>query len=352
MAEGEVSLTVIKGMIVDSAESKKVYSIHGERVVVSGTGSAIVDPLWNFLRSFESSLVDESPALRIRFFSVPSPQAIPIPIPSLAERIESHNTQTFGEDLIGAWQCDVYASEGILTVDLHAKGRLQINYGEGTGRGYLVNPESFHPDIRVSYFHFVLSELLKRQGLYTIHATALEKGGRGVLIPGYSGRGKTTACISLLRSGYRCLSDDHPFLKTTNGMLEVLAFPEKVDVTENSLQFFPELRDESHGKLYQGLIKRYFHVEDFFPGGTAKACDPRLLIFPHVVNRATSHVELVSKREALEEILPHGLLVYDKAIARKEFQALSHLIQKVKAYRLFFGRDVLDLHRVIDPLLS
>lgn len=333
-------------------ESNKVFSIHGETVFVSGNDPAVVDPIWKFLRYFESSLPGDSAALHIQFFSANSPQDIPIPIPSLSERIESHNTQTFGKDLIGAWQCDVYAGEGILTVDLHEKGRLQIHYGEGTGKGYLVNPESFHPDIRVSYFHFVLSELLKRQGLYTIHATALEKGGRGVLIPGYSGRGKTTACISLLRSGYRCLSDDHPFLKMGNGTLEVLAFPEKVDVTENSLKFFPELRDESHGKLYQGLIKRYFHIEDFFPDGTATSCDPRLLIFPQVVNSPSSHVELVPKREALEEVLPHGLLVYDKAIARKEFQAWSQLIKKVNSYRLYFGRDVLNLDRIIDPLLS
>lgn len=339
-------------MNVDRGESNTVYSIHGERVIVSVTDSGILNPISNFLRYFESSLGREAASVRIHFFSVTSPQAIPIPIPSVSERIESHTTKTFGEDLIGAWQCDVYASGGILTVDLHEKGRLQINYGEGTGKGYVVNPESFHSDILVSYFHFVLSELLKRQGLYTIHATALEKNGRGVLIPGYSGRGKTTACISLLRSGYRCLSDDHPFLKIANGSLEVLAFPEKVDVTENSLKFFPELCDESHGKLYQGLMKRYFHIEDFFPGGTARACDPRLLVFPHVVNSPTSHVERVSKRQALEEILPHGLLVYDKTIAKKEFQAWSHLIQKVDSYRLYFGRDVLDLPRLIDPLLS
>lgn len=337
---------------MNRVESNKVFSIHGETVVVSGNEPALVNPLWTFLRYFESSQATQSAALHIQFFSVNSPQLIPIPIPSLSERIESHNTKPFGTNFIGAWQCDVYASEGILTVDLHEKGRLKINYGEGMGEGYLVNPESFHPDIRVSYFHFVLSELLKHQGLYTIHATALEKGGRGVLIPGYSGRGKTTACISLLRSGYRCLSDDHPFLKIVNGTLEVLAFPEKVDVTENSLKFFPELRDESHGRLYQGLIKRYFHIEDFFPDGTARSCDPWVIIFPQVVNQPTSYAEPVSKREALEKILPHGLLVYDKAIARKEFQAWSYLIQKVNSYCLHFGRDVLDLHRIIDPLVS
>lgn len=337
---------------MNRAEIHKDFSIHGAAVVVAGNEPALVNPIWNFLRYFESTPNADPPTLRIHFFSVQSLESIPIPVPAFTEKVESHHSKTFGEDFLGAWQCDVYVCGGILTVDLSEKGRLQINYGEGTGQGYLVNPEVFHPDILVSYFHFVLSELLKSRGLYTIHATALEKHGRGVLIPGYSGRGKTTACISLLRSGYRCLSDDHPFLKVDNGTLEVLAFPEKVDVTENSLKFFPELRDESRGKLHRGLIKRYFHVEDFFPGGTARSCDPWVIIFPQVGNHPTSHVEPVSQREALETILPHGLLVYDKAIAKAEFQAWSRLIQKVKTYRLHFGRDVLDLHRLIDPLLS
>jgi hypothetical protein len=256
------------------------------------------------------------------------------------------------EDFIGAWQCDVYACDGILTVDLHRNGMLIIDYGQGIGRGYLVNPETVHPDIRVSYFHFVLTELLKRQGLYTLHATAMEKGGRGVLIPGYSGRGKTTACISLLRSSYRCLSDDHPLMKFESGKIRVLGFPEKVDVTDQSRDFFPELSGLSRGKLHQGLMKKYFYIEDIYPGGTATSCVPRVMILPQIVNRPTSHVEPISKRQALEEILPHGLLVYDKMIAQKEFQVLSALIQTVDAYRLFFGKDVLNLHRIIDPLIA
>ena len=333
-------------------ETMKGYSIHGQRVNVSGSESDILEPLFTFLRYFEDSLPGEAADLHIQFSPVASRGAIPLSLPSLEWRIESHTANTFGEDLMSAWQCDIYACDGTLTVDLRENGMLLVNYREGTGQGFLVNPHTLHPDILVSYFHFVLSELLKRQGLYTIHATALEKEGRGVLIPGYSGRGKTTACISLLRSGYRCISDDHPLLRMRHGALEVLSFPEKVDVTENSVKFFPEFNGEfAQSKLYHGLIKRYFYVEDFYPGRIAKSCEPRLLIFPQVVDQVTSHVELVPKRQAFEEILPHGLLVYEKSIARKEFQALSTLIQTVQSYRLYFGRDVLDLHRVIDPLM-
>src|SRR5207244_1150026 len=106
--------------------------------------------------------------------------------------------------------------------------------------------------------HFALTELLKRRGMYTIHATALERNGRGVLIPGDSGRGKTTCFLSLLRAGYRCLSDDHPLLRQDGSHLELLSFPVKIDVTEKTIGFFPELQ-QANGRLRQGVRKRYFY---------------------------------------------------------------------------------------------
>ncbi len=333
-------------------ETIQAYSVHGESVVVTGADPAIMEPIGRFLRYFEQPSEDDVDGLQIQFTAVRSREAIPIARPSLDQRIESHPAEGIDEDFIGAWQCDVYACDGILTVDLHRNGMLIIDYRQGIGRGYLVNPETVHPDIRVSYFHFVLTELLKRQGLYTLHATAMEKGGRGVLIPGYSGRGKTTACISLLRSGYRCLSDDHPLMRIDEGRIRLLGFPEKVDVTDQSRDFFPELGGLSPGKLHQGLIKKYFYIEDVYPGGVAFSCEPRVLILPQIAEEPTSHLEPISKRQAFEEILPHGLLVYDKTIAPKEFHALSALIQTVDTYRLFFGKNVLDLHRIIDPLIA
>jgi hypothetical protein len=333
-------------------ETIQAYSIHDVPLVVTGADPAIMEPIGKFLRYFEQPCEHEVDTLQIHFTTVRSREAIPIALPALDWRIESHQADEIEEDFIGAWQCDVYACDGILTVDLHRNGMLSIDYRQGIGRGYLVNPETFHADIRVSYFHFVLTELLKRQGLYTLHATALEKGGRGVLIPGYSGRGKTTACISLLRSGYRCLSDDHPLMRFDGGRIRLLGFPEKVDVTDRSREFFPELGESSADKLHQGFIKKYFYIEDVYPGGMAFSCEPGVLILPQIVEEATSHIEPISKRQALEEILPHGLLVYDKTIAQKEFQVLTALIQSVDVYRLFFGKDVLELHRVIDPLIT
>lgn len=218
--------------------------------------------------------------------------------------------------------------------------------------GYLVRPESMAPDTRVSFVHFGMTELLKRRGLYTFHATALEKNGRGILIPGCSGRGKTTACLSLLRSGYRYLSDDHPFFLLENERVELLPYLLKINVTDNTVSFFPELRDTSASVLYAGVPKRYFYAEDIYPGPLGASCEAAVILFPKVINSSHSCVESLSKRKALELILPHSLLVYDAKVGRREFQTLVQLVEQTACHRLHFGRDIMELPWLVTPLLG
>jgi hypothetical protein len=201
-------------------------------------------------------------------------------------------------------------------------------------------------------FHLALIELLRRRGLYTIHATALEYNGRAVLIPGNSGRGKTTSFISLLRSGYRYLSDDHPLLHDAGARVEVLPFPIKINVTDATVQFFPELREASEQMLHPGVPKRFFYAEDLYPTAVGERCQPAIVLFPHVVDAPKSHLELLPKSRALEALLPQALLVYDQEVARREFKVLAKLVQQVDCYRLHFGRDILDLPKLITPLLE
>ncbi len=52
------------------------------------------------------------------------------------------------------------------------------------------------------------------------------------------------------------------------------------------------------------------------------------------------------------ELLPQGLVAYDKVVARRQFMLLSKLAQQVDCYRLYFGRNVEELPHLIDPLLE
>jgi hypothetical protein len=239
-----------------------------------------------------------------------------------------------------------------LIADFHEQGLLVIDGSRGVAEGYFIHPDAMHPDVCTSFFPYALTELLKRQGLFTVHATALEYQGHGVLIPGYSGQGKTTTFLSLLRSGFRYLSDDYPLLRDRDTHMELLAFPMKIDVTDRTIEFFPELRNAAPGILRQGVYKKNFQAEDLYADSIGSSSTPAMILFPRVVDMPHSCLEPLPKSRALEAIMPQGLLVYDQSVARREFQVLSRLVQQVDCYRLHFGRDVLGLPKLITPLLE
>lgn len=333
---------------------ERLYTVHGVGIRAVTNSTLFVEPMDLLFRYFPSmrggGVRDE---LVIELDAVAHRGEIPVGVPADGTTLFEKSGQAVGDSERTAWACRIVMHQGTLYADFYEQGLIVI-YGEaGRAHAYVIRPEAMHPDILESHVHFMLTELLRHRRLFVMHATALEKHGRGVLIPGYSGRGKTTSFLSLLRSGYRYLSDDHPLLTNRDGQVELLSFPMKVDVTAHTVSFFPELREAPAGVLHQGPAKRYFFVEDVYDQvALGDRCSPALVLFPHVVDADRSWLEPLPQSRVLQELLPQGLVAYDQALSREQFTVLSQLARQVSCYRLNFGRDVEALPQLIDPLLE
>ena len=327
--------------------TESLFLLYGTPVRYVTTSPFLAAPVNELLRHFRRDSLDESIPLALCFQAVQERANIPVVISPLARRL-ALGTDLQETDL----PYQVFHDGGRLVADFYDVGMLVIDTVQGRAEGYLIRPQGMPASLIEYLFHLALIELLRYRGLYTIHATALEKNGCGILIPGNSGRGKTTSFISLLRAGYRYLSDDHPLIREVETHVDLLPFPIKINVTEDTIAFFPELRNASDTVLHPGFPKRAFHAEELYPTSIGECCRPALVLFPHVVDAPYSHLEAIPKSRALEMLLPHALLVYDPAVARREFQVLAKLVQQVDCYRLHFGRDILDLPALIAPLLE
>lgn len=338
-------------MFMTSTTKELLLSVHGIEMKFTTNSSELADSVEALLQHFQCDAIAARP-MSMEFEAVERREDVPIRVSASASLLHRGSGLAVGPDRETTWLCNIYSEQGLLIADFHEEGLVVIDGASQSAQGYLVKPAAMAPDIRASFVHFAMTELLKRRGLYTFHATALERNGQGVLIPGFSGRGKTTSFLSLLRSGYRYLSDDHPFFRLNGTHVEMLPYPLKINVTDQTVSFFPELREAAPSVLHQGFPKRYFYAEELYPGPLGKPCEPAVILFPEVVNSSHSCLEPLSKKLALQMILPHSLLVYDAEVARREFQALVRLVEQADCYRLHFGRDVTELPWLVTPLLE
>jgi hypothetical protein len=336
----------------DPPKSEYLFSIYGTAVRYRTSSSLLAAPVEELLRHFRCSSLEGSVPLTLSFQAVEDRAAIPPVLSPAARQLCAGSGVPPAGRPEDALPYTVSQDSGRLIVDFQDAGLFVIDGAHGSAEGYLIQPKRMPASLIDYLFHLVLIELLRRRGLYTIHATALEKNGRGILIPGNSGRGKTTSFLALLRSGYRYLSDDHPLFRDGGDHVELLPFPIKINVTETTIAFFPELRDAPAHVLQPRFPKRAFYAEDLYATAIGSSCRPALVLFPQVVDAPRSHVEPLPKSRAMELLLPQALLVYDTEVARQEFQVLARLVQQVECYRLHFGRDILDLPQLITPLLE
>lgn len=338
----------------DQLKTEYLFSLYGTPVRYLTSSSRLAAPVEELLRHFRRDTLDEVTPLTVRFHAVKNRAAIPLVLSPEARHLIS------GTDVAAEGRPEhdlpyvVSQAGGRLLIDFADAGLFMIEGAYGRAEGYLLKPERMPANLIEYLFHLTLVQLLRHRELYTIHATALEWQGRGILIPGNSGRGKTTSFISLLRAGYRYLSDDHPLIRDAGDHVELLPFPIKINVTEDTIAFFPELRNAPEQVLQRqpSFHKRGFYAEELYRTEIGACCRPDLILFPQVVDAAQSHLERLPKSRALQLVLPQALLVYDQEVARREFHVWAKLVQQADCYRLHFGRDLLDLPKLITPLLG
>lgn len=134
-----------------------------------------------------------------------------------------------------------------------------------SGKDVLVYPYAGtgHQDLRAFLLSTCMAAMLLQRKLFPQHGNGLVKNGKGIIIGGLSGAGKSTISGQLLKQGYYFLSDDvclplptadrpariapgYPFIKLWNDSIDLLGFTgmEKFKVREQVEKYKIKLDDE------------------------------------------------------------------------------------------------------------
>jgi hypothetical protein len=187
-------------------------------------------------------------------------------------------------------------------------------------------------------FTICLVEVLKRRGLYSLHAGGLSANGKCLLIPGTTGAGKSTLTVASVRAKFDYMSDDMVFLVGRADGFRVLAFPEEVDVSEQTASFFPELSFLLGAAKRRGWRKKQIHPMQVYGAKVAPEARPAAVVIPRIAKSESSVVTRMDPDEALLEMVPNVLLTEANS-CRAHLDALSELVTSTPCYRLETGRD-------------
>jgi len=217
--------------------------------------------------------------------------------------------------------------------------RVLCNPGSGSACFSVLEPEIDNLWLASHLlFTICLVEILKRRGLYSLHAGGFSANGKCLLIPGTSGAGKSTLTVASLRANFDYMSDDMVFLISRPDGFRVLAFPEEVDVSDQTAAFFPELSFLLRSPKRCGWRKRQIHPIQVYGAKVAPEARPAAVVLPRIAGAETSVVTRMDPDEALLEMVPN-LLLTEASSCRAHLDALSELVTSTPCYRLETGRD-------------
>jgi len=239
-----------------------------------------------------------------------------------------------------------------LWVDYRGGAFAHCRPAEGQGSIYVTRADDAWPWIASRPLLTVsLLELLKRRSLFGVHAAAVAHAGRGVMLAGSTGSGKSTASLALLLGGWSFLGDDIVFLRDTPGEAVLLAFPDEIDASDETIQFFPALGALSDWPRLAGYAKRQLSPEIVRAGGTVLSARPGLVLLPRIGGMDSHELEPVAPDELLLELIPNVILT-EQAAAQTQLDQLAELARRTPAYRVTLGRRVGALQAILEDLLE
>jgi len=276
-------------------------------------------------------------------------------------------------DLLSVHQSPMTNNQLLITIHFSRFGQLRLDIANNRIEGELVPAALDMYGVFEDVVAMGLTALLRRRNLFLIHAFAAAYAGRAVLLVGDIGSGKTTTGISLLRAGWKLLSNDSPLLADCRLRIEdcglsaassesvvALAYPGLVSAYPETLQRFEELRGltltpdlsplKGEGNMRRQKIT--FAAESVYRDVWLESAPVGAIVFPRVAHLAEHQVTRLKESDALRRLLPNAIDRWDTEMIPTHLQLLTTLANSAPAYQVELGEQVETLPALFERILG
>ena len=171
-----------------------------------------------------------------------------------------------------------------------------------------------------------------------IHAAAVERGGRVLILPAPPGSGKSTLCAGLVWRGWRLLSDELTLIDPTTG--RITPVPRPVSLKNASIdvikQFAPQAR---FGPVVHETVKGSIGHFSPPPGAVERRHDtalPGWVVLPRYVIGADTQLTPLSKGRGLMALADNAFNYHLHGAAG--FHALAALVRDSECFEFSYSR--------------
>ena len=330
---------------IDGAKpNSATYSVHDVVTKVYADDHLLALAVQDFLRSFRGQ---PGTAADIEFY--------------LLTREPGFQLETGGQsgssELLYDWQVLRYSREGQLRFqEVPGAGSIVADPDAGLAVAF-VDSDMAACSWSVAHVIFfpMWAQLLKTRGVFPIHAAGLQRDGKGILFPGRSGCGKSTLSLHLLRHGYKLLGDDTVFARRSaseSGNVEMLFFPEEVDVCSETVDLFPRLALARNLTEDRWQPKARVNLNEVGPDAVVESSETHAIVFPVISEDGKTSYERIGQTEALAELILYAFLFMDPQTSKENFALLASLVQSTKCFRLHMGLDGSELAGAVDGIIA
>lgn len=194
----------------------------------------------------------------------------------------------------------------------------------------------------------IMSWWLAERGRQLVHGGAVGLNGRGVLLAGKGGSGKSTTSLLCLEAGFQYVSDDYTILSLDPAPTAHSLYNSAKIRAEDAARF-PRLFSKPRGDARDE--KQHIFVREQLPEQVVGALRVEAVLLPRVLGEGPTEIVPVSAAEALRALAPSTIFQLPGAGA-PAFSFLAALIRNVQVRRLNLGASRSDVARCIREFLG
>ncbi len=195
--------------------------------------------------------------------------------------------------------------------------------------------------------------LFWQHDFHELHSAGLSKDGKGLLIVGPSGSGKSSITLSLVKAGWDYLTDDMLLFRSTSSGIEAFPIRRYFKVDKAIITKYPELEYQLQKPLEQLQDEAYINIDEVYGDQLTQRCIPHIIIFPQITHEEKSHQEPIKRSQAFINLFKSNCygMYFDQLITRRRIEVIKELVYQAECYKLSVGLDLYDNPEKIIELL-